>query len=70
MRVRFLRVVTPNAGMALREPLVIAAVDDHLVKLNRRDGWTCDCPTEADHCEHVDAIDELIDDRVIGGIPC
>lgn len=66
MTIRFLRVQTPTRHMPAREPLVIAIVDDVLVKFSRRDGWTCTCDTDADECEHVDAVVDLLDDRVLG----
>lgn len=66
MSIRFLHVATPDKGTPLREPLVIAVAGEHLVKYSRRDGWTCDCDTAGEDCPHVDAVDELLDDRVLG----
>lgn len=64
MKIEILVVTTPHAAMPWRSPLIIAKVDDCLVKYSRRDGYTCTCDTEGDECAHVDAIDELIDERV------
>lgn len=64
MTIRLLLVRTPDIALPWRSPLVIAVADDQLVKYSRRDGWTCDCDTAGEACEHVDAIDALIDSRV------
>lgn len=66
MTIRFLLVQTGTRHTPARVPLVIAVVDNHLVKFSRRDGWSCDCDTEGDECSHVDAAAELLDDKVLG----
>ncbi len=64
--IRILRVTGTRSRQPDREALILAVVDEHLVKFSRRDGWTCDCDTEGDWCDHVDAVDDLLDDRVLG----
>lgn len=64
MIIRILLAKTPDRALPWRSPLVIARADDQLVKYSRRDGWTCDCDVEGEACPHVDAIADLIDDRV------
>ncbi|HSJ21378.1 MAG TPA: hypothetical protein VK964_12455 [Nocardioidaceae bacterium] len=66
MPIRVLRVLGISAKVPASEPLVIAIADDQLVKFSRRDGWTCDCHAEGDECPHVDAVADLLDDRVLG----
>lgn len=63
MTVRFIRVLGINA----RKPGVVALVDGLLVKWNPGPGWVtdCDCPEDED-CQHVDAVLDLLDDRVLG----
>lgn len=63
MNVRFIHVTSLRGGPASKQ-FVVALADDHLVKLSRRDGWTCNCDTEGDQCDHVDAVEALLDDRV------
>jgi hypothetical protein len=64
--IKFLRVLGTRSRQPDREALVIAVVDDQLVRFSRRDGWTCDCATPGDECPHVDAAEDLLDDRVLG----
>lgn len=63
MTVRFLRVL----GTRSRTPAVVALVDGHLVKWNPGPGWVtaCDCD-DLDTCQHIDAVLDLLDPRVIG----
>lgn len=63
MTVRFLRVL----GQRSRTPAVVALVDGHLVKWHPGPGWVteCDCPEGTD-CEHIDAVLDHIDPRVMG----
>lgn len=64
--VQFLNVARYWSKVPDRAPLILAVAGEHLVKYSRRDGWTCDCDTEGDWCDHVDAVDDLLDDRVLG----
>lgn len=62
MNIKILRVV----GKRANKPVVIAIVDNHLVKWSPRDQWSCDCD-EATYpdCPHIPAIEELLDPRVL-----
>ncbi len=62
--VRFLRVLGHRAA----RPAVVAVMDDHLVKWNPGPGWTCDCPTVGDTCDHVESVASMLDDRVLGDV--
>lgn len=55
-------------GIRSHIPVVLAAIDDHFVKWNKRDGWSCDCviPDDELTCEHVDAMADMLDDKVLG----
>lgn len=64
MNIKFLRVVS-QPDRSPSEKQVIAIVDaEFLVKLSIRDGWSCDCTIDGDQCDHVDAVEDLLDDRV------
>ena len=67
-QVRILRVLGIQSRQPDREALIIAVVDNNLVRFSRRDGWTCRCNdvTEDECCSHVDAVADLLDDRVLG----
>jgi hypothetical protein len=65
-KVRFLRVLGIRSKTPAREPIVMAIAEDQLVKFSRRDGWTCDCDLDGNECPHVDAVADLLDDRVLG----
>jgi hypothetical protein len=65
--VKFIRVL----GTRSRQPSVVAVVDGVRVKWNLNPGWSCDCEDwqlgdDGDSCQHVDAVAELLDDRVLG----
>lgn len=65
MNVRFLRV----NGIRGREPIVQAIVDNLLVKWSPEiDGWDCQCldPQDEDVCDHINAVADLLDPRVLG----
>jgi hypothetical protein len=64
MNVQFLRVL----GIRSHTPAVVALVDGLLVKWNPGPGWVtdCDCPP-AEDCQHIDAVLDHIDPRVMGG---
>lgn len=62
MTIKFLRV----NGIRAKDPVVLAIVDGNLVRWKQNRGWTCDCDTEGDECAHVDAVADLLDDRVLG----
>lgn len=64
--IRLMRVASSTESGPAREPRVMAIVDDYLVKFSIRDGWTCTCDTDADECQHVDDVDDLLDPRVLG----
>jgi len=61
VNIRFLRVLSVRAC----QPGVLAIVDGHRVRWRPGDGWSCDCPIEGDSCPHVDAVDALLDPRVL-----
>lgn len=67
MTIKFIRVL----GRRAQQPGVVALVDGIRVKWNRKDGWLCDCETwidgdDGDTCPHVEAVADLLDDRVLG----
>ena len=67
MTIRFLRV----QGIRSHAPAVLAFVDGIRVKWRTSTGWTCDCDgwqegAEGDDCQHVAAVADLLDDRVLG----
>lgn len=61
--VKFIRVL----GIRANDPGVLAAVDGSLVKWNSRRGWACDCLTDIDEfeCDHIEAVRNMLDDRVM-----
>lgn len=64
MKIKFLRVLGTNAKVL--KPGIVVIVDDQLVKWNGG-LWTthCACP-EDETCPHLDAVLDLLDDRVLG----
>lgn len=69
--VRFLRIVGMHAKLPARDARVIAIVNDkQVVKWSIRDGFTCrNCtdPEDSEYeCDHVNAVADLLDPRVIG----
>ncbi|TFV67223.1 UNVERIFIED_ORG: hypothetical protein E4P37_03435 [Bacillus sp. AZ43] len=50
-------------GIRSSSPSVVATVDDVVVTW-RTSGWLCECGDPS--CPHVDAVAELLDDRVTG----
>lgn len=62
--VRFLRVIGHRAK---QQAVVLAVVDDNLVRWRIRDGWTCTCPTPEGHpCTHATTVAHMVDPRVTG----
>lgn len=61
--VQFLRVL----GMRSKDPTVLARAGDALVRWKLREGWTCDCDTPGETCDHVTAVAALVHPRVLGG---
>ena len=64
MKIKFLRIIGVRAKD--RDPVVLASVDSYMVRWKRNQGWTCTCLTERDECVHVDAVVDLLDDKVLG----
>jgi len=67
MKVKFLRVI----GIRSHRPGVVAIVDGLRVRWDPK-GWSCDCDDfEVDWCQHVLAVDQMLDPKVTGGdSPC
>lgn len=63
MNIKIIRVL----GIRAKDPAVMATVDGLMVKWNSRRDWDCECLTEADEfeCAHIEAIRDLMDDRVL-----
>lgn len=63
MNIKIIRVL----GIRSKEPAVIATADGHLVKWNSHRDWDCACLTDLDEfeCAHIEAIRDLMDDRVL-----
>jgi hypothetical protein len=54
-------------GKRTNQPVVLASVNDYLVRWQPRGGWTCTCdPDEFPECPHIRAVETLIDPRVTG----
>ncbi|WP_448810460.1 hypothetical protein [Agromyces bauzanensis] len=63
MSIHILRVL----GIRSKTPGVLAIAEGHMVRWDpRRGGWDCQCLTPADEyeCEHIEAVRNLIDQRV------
>lgn len=65
--IRFIRVT----GVRSHQPSVVAIVDGIRVKWNLGPGWQCDCEewltgTDGDSCQHVEAVIDMLDARVLG----
>lgn len=62
MTIHFLRVLSTRT----KTPTVLARVDGLLVKWHPRKGWYCECADLWEHdCDHIDAVEDLLDPRVI-----
>ncbi|WP_231744826.1 hypothetical protein [Mycobacterium sp. IS-1590] len=66
MTIKILRVI----GRRAHDPVVVAVVDDYLVKWSPRDDWTCTCDEATfPDCPHIPAVENLLDSRVTGDRP-
>ncbi|WP_137120921.1 hypothetical protein [Segeticoccus rhizosphaerae] len=64
MNIKFRRVLSVRA----KSPgVVLATVDDQLVRWQPGEGWTCDCDEDQfPDCPHMPAVESLLDPRVLG----
>lgn len=60
--IKFLRVI----GIRAHNPAVVATIENHLVKWNPPQPWTCDCldPDDEYDCEHIMTIQDMLDHKV------
>ncbi|MCG7582779.1 hypothetical protein [Mycolicibacterium sp. OfavD-34-C] len=63
MKINIIRIL----GIRARKPVVIAGVDQYLVRWEPKEDWSCTCDeAEFPECPHIPAIENLLDPRVTG----
>lgn len=64
MKIQIIRVL----GIRAQKPVILASVDDYLVRWEPKDDWSCTCDEATfEVCPHIPCIENILDPRVTGG---